>query len=60
MIVGVLGLVGLSFLMDGWMLSRLYDGNSGVKRSSTIANSSLVSVQVRARNSIWRWGCNTV
>ena len=59
-ILGVLGLVGLFFLTDWWMLSRLHDAGRGVKRSSSIVKSSSVSVQVSAWYSIWRWGCNTV
>lgn len=45
MIVGVIGSVGLFFLTNWWMLSRLYDAGRGVKSSSRIANSSLISVQ---------------
>ena len=45
-IVGVIGSVGLFFLTNWWMLSRLYDAGHGVKSSSRIANSSLISVQV--------------
>ncbi|XP_034697053.1 O-fucosyltransferase 15-like [Vitis riparia] len=44
-IVGVIGSVGLFFLTNWWMLSRLYDAGRGVKSSSRIANSSLISVQ---------------
>ncbi|KAJ9689791.1 hypothetical protein PVL29_012458 [Vitis rotundifolia] len=44
-IVGVIGSVGLFFLTNWWMLSHLYDAGHGVKSSSRIANSSLISVQ---------------
>lgn len=58
MIVGVVGLLGLFFLMNWWMLVRLHDEDPGLDSSLLIANSSRVSVKVSARCSIWRWAFN--